>query len=191
MEPVRGGKLANLPDFATERLSKFRPGASAASFAFRWLTSIPEVGVILSGMSNIEQLEDNLKTFDGEDPITEEESAYLLDLAEGMKKSVPCTACRYCVDGCPMGLDIPMFMATYNELSYQKAVNSAIHIQSLPADKQPNACITCQRCVRSCPQNIDIPLTIKKLIDILAEVPNWDAICRQREEEAKKLKENK
>ena len=90
-----------------------------------------------------------------------------------------------------MGLDIPMFMATYNDLSYQKAVNSAIHIQSLPAAKQPNACITCQRCVRSCPQNIDIPLTIKKLIDILADVPNWDAICRQREEEAKKLKENK
>lgn len=191
MEPVRGGRLAKLPDFATEHLAELRPGASVASFAFRWLTSIPNVGVILSGMSNIEQLEDNIRTFEKHDPTTEEETAYLLELAEGMKKSVPCTACRYCVEGCPMGLDIPMFMATYNELSYQKGVNSAIHVQSLPADKQPSACITCQRCVRSCPQNIDIPLTIKKLIDILADIPNWETLCRQREEDAKKLKENK
>ena len=114
---------------------------------------------------------------------------YLLELAEGMKKSVPCTACRYCVDGCPMGLDIPMFMATYNELSYQKGVNSAIHIQSLPTEKQPNACVTCGRCARVCPQNIDVPLVIKKLIDILGEVPSWVDICREREMAARKLKE--
>ena len=188
MEPVRGGKLANLAEAVKDGLSQLRPGASDASFAFRWLMGLPGVKVILSGMTTMEQVVDNVKTFEAPIPLTPEEEKYLLEVAEGMKKSVPCTQCKYCVDGCPMGLDIPLFMATYNELSYEKGVNAAIPIQYLPTEKMPNACITCQRCSRSCPQNIDIPLVIAKLIKLLDDVPSWDAICREREEAAKKAK---
>lgn len=188
MEPVRGGKLCNLADAVKDGLSAFRD-ATPASFAFRWFMNYDGVKVVLSGMSTMEQVVENVAIFDKPDPLSKEESDYLFSIAEGMKKSVPCTSCKYCVEGCPMGLDIPMFMATYNELAYQKAVNSAMHVQSLPADKQPINCISCQRCVRSCPQNIDIPLTIAKLIKILEEVPNWDEICRKREEAARRLRE--
>lgn len=191
MEPVRGGKLAALSPEIEKRLGEHRPGASCASFAFRWLQGFENVKMILSGMSNMEQLADNISTFREYIPLTNDERELLTKIADGMMKSVPCTACRYCVDGCPMGLDIPLFMATYNELATEISVNSAIHIQSLPAEKQPNACVTCSRCTRSCPQNIDIPLVIRNLCRLLEKTPNWEKICREREAAQAKLAESK
>ena len=187
MEPVRGGKLASFALGIEDRLHALRPGVSVASFAFRWLLGFDGVKMILSGMSNMEQLVDNIRTFDEYIPLSDTELDLLYAIAEGMKRAVPCTSCRYCVDGCPMGLDIPMFMATYNELATEISVNSAIHIQSLPPDKQPNACITCARCTRSCPQNIDIPLVIRNLCRLLEKTPNWEKICREREEAQARL----
>lgn len=191
MEPVRGGKLASLHPTLEEKLHNCRPDASVASFAFRWLEGFSGVKMILSGMSNMEQLVDNISTFEEYSPLTDTECDLLYTIAEGMKKSVPCTACRYCVDGCPMGLNIPLFMATYNELATEISVNSAIHVQSLPEDKQPNACITCARCTRSCPQNIDIPLVIRNLCRLLERTPNWEKICREREEAQARLSAKK
>jgi len=191
MEPVRGGKLASLAECAEEALAERRPGASVASWAFRWLQGLENVKVILSGMSNMEQMIDNVKTFSTDEPLTREERELLYSIAESMKNTVPCTSCRYCLDSCPLGLNIPMFMATYNELSFQLGVNSAIHIQSLPKEKLPNACVGCGMCSRACPQNIDIPLVNAKLVRMLDKVPSWAEICREREEAANRLKAKK
>ena len=142
--------------------------------------------MVLSGMSNMEQMHDNIKTFSSEKPLTEAEQTVLFDIAEGMKDSVPCTACRYCVDGCPMGLDLPTFLATYNELRVAPSTNAVMHIEFMEEDKKPSACIACGKCTRICPQNIDIPGALKDLTDKISKLPTWTAICRQREEAAKK-----
>lgn len=120
MEPVRGGRLANLNDVDEVRLKRRRPEESIASWGFRFLQNLPNVAVVLSGMSNIEQMQDNVKTFSEGNPLSEDEVKLLLDIAEGMKNSIPCTACRYCCDGCPQELDIPSLLAAYNEVRFIK-----------------------------------------------------------------------
>ncbi len=107
MEPVRGGKLATLDADSQQKLRAIRPGASDASFALRWLEGHGNIRMILSGMSTMEQVKDNIATFEKDDPVTPEEEAILLAAAEKMKNSVPCTACRYCCDGCPQGWIFP------------------------------------------------------------------------------------
>ena len=156
MEPVRGGKLANLHESADARLKAQRPDESTASWCFRFLENIPEVLTILSGMSNEEQLEDNIKTLSGGKPLDTAETELLYDIAEGLKASVPCTACKYCVDGCPAGLDIPTLLSVYNELKFSNNVNSSMRVEFMPEDKKPTACIGCQACEAVCPQNIKI-----------------------------------
>ncbi len=189
MEPVRGGKLVNkLPDGAKEKLRSLRPDESLASWCFRWLTGLSNMGVILSGMSNMEQLEDNIKTFSTEKPLTDTETAVLYEIADGLKSSVPCTSCGYCLKGCPMELNIPMLLEVYNDLSYAPGVNSASKIEFLPENKQPTACIACSRCVKACPQNIDIPLTLIKLSKMLKDIPSWRKICEERAAAAEKTK---
>ncbi len=185
MEPVRGGKLASLDPTAEEKLKAQRPEESVAAWGFRFLQGLPNVTMVLSGMSNMEQMEDNVKTFSQEKPLSEEETGLLLEIAEGMKDSVPCTACRYCCDGCPMGLDIPTLIRTYNELRVAPAVNAVMHIEFLPEDKKPSACIACGKCARICPQNINIPEVMKDLTRRIEKLPSWAEICRQREEAAK------
>ena len=186
MEPVRGGKLAKLDAETESRLKALRPDESVAAWGFRFLQGLPNVTMILSGMSNMEQMQDNIKTFSEEKPLTGEEQALLLDIAEGMKDSVPCTACRYCVDGCPMGLDIPTFLATYNELRVAPSTNAVMHIEFTEESKKPSACIACGKCTRICPQNIDIPTALKDLTDKISKLPTWTDICRQREAAANK-----
>ncbi len=185
MEPVRGGKLAKLTESAEAALKSYRPESSVASWAFRWLQGLENVKMVLSGMSNMEQITDNVATFSTDEPLSRPERELLYKIAEGMKNSVPCTSCGYCLDSCPLGLNIPMFMATYNDLAFELGVNSAIEIQFLPKEKQPDACVTCGRCARVCPQNIDIPLVNAKLARMLKQVPSWAEICRKREEAAK------
>jgi len=185
MEPVRGGKLAHLKEEEEERLKALRPEESVAAWGFRFLQSIPGVTMVLSGMSNMEQMEDNVKTFSRGTPLSEAETALLLDIAEGMKDSIPCTACRYCCDGCPKGLDIPGFIRTYNELRVAPATNAVMRIEFLPEEKKPSACIGCGKCARVCPQNIDIPGVLKDLTRRVSELPSWAEICRQREAAAK------
>ena len=189
MEPVRGGKLANLPAPLAERLKARRPSESVASWGFRWLHTLPDVTVILSGMSDMSQVEDNLATFSGGEPLSSGEADLLYEIAESLKSSVPCTACRYCIDGCPMGLDIPTLLSVYNEVKVVPNVNSALRVQVLPPEKQPSACIACGRCTKRCPQRIDVPKALIELSGILEKIPRWSDISREREEAARRVKE--
>lgn len=189
MEPVRGGKLAALGAETEAMLKAYRSDESTAAWGFRFLQNLPNVTMVLSGMSNMAQMQDNIKTFSKEKPLSEAETNVLLEIAEGMKDSVPCTACRYCCDGCPMGLNIPSLLATYNELRVAPAVNTAMRIEALPEEKRPSACIGCGKCAQICPQKIDIPKAMKELDEMLGKLPSWAEICRQREEAAKKLRE--
>ncbi len=178
MEPVRGGKLAAFRD---SRLDSLRPGVSTASWAFRFLQDLPNVKMILSGMSNLQQMEDNLGTFAAPAPLSASERQLLLDLAEEMKNAIPCTGCRYCVEGCPAGLDIPRLMATCSDLRFETVVNSVMALQMGPESQLPSACIGCGKCKRICPQGIDIPAVLEELSQRLAAMPQWRDICRQRE----------
>lgn len=191
MEPLRGGKLASLPEEDEERLLQLRPGESAAAWGFRWLQNLPNVKVVLSGMSDFEQMVDNVHTFTGGDPQTEGEAALLAEIAEKMKDSLPCTRCRYCCDGCPMQLDIPMLIHAYNDLKFAKSMTVPMQMDALPEDKKPSACIGCGACAAICPQKIDIPAVMEEFAGRLANMTSWAEMCRQREEAAKKLKESR
>ncbi len=191
MEPVRGGMLARLGETDRERLSGLRPGASAASFAFRWLQGLPNVGMILSGMSDMEQMIDNVRTFEEAEPLTEKENQALFEIAEGLKDSVPCTACRYCCEGCPAGLDIPTLLSLYNESRVSLSVNIGMMIDSLPEGGRPSACVGCGRCAKVCPQKIDIPDAMKRFAQTLEKMPHWADVCREREKAAEALRRGK
>lgn len=185
MEPVRGGKLAKLDEGSEAKLRSFRPDESTAAWGFRFLQELPNVKMVLSGMSNMDQMKDNIKTFSERKPMKEEEKKLILEIAEGMKNSIPCTACRYCCDGCPMELNIPDLLAAYNELRFDSSINLGMRIEALPVDKRPSACIGCGQCTKICPQNIDIPKAMQEFTEALRKLPSWAEICRQRDEAAK------
>ena len=178
MEPVRGGKLAN---FESPRLRVLRPDASTASWGFRFLQGLPNVKMILSGMSNMDHVTDNINTFADAKPLSEPEIAVLFELADGMKNAIPCTGCRYCCDGCPMGLDIPTMMSICSDIRFAPVVNSVMMLQAAPDNEKPSACIACGKCTKVCPQGIDIPAVMKELAQRLEAIPSWAEICRQRE----------
>ncbi len=192
MESVRGGKLANgLPNFAKEKLTALDPDASYASFGFRWLMGIEGVTVVLSGMSTMEQLEDNIKTYSECKPLSDYETAVLYDIAEGMKNSLPCTSCRYCTDVCPMGLNIPMLIEVYNDVRVVPSANAGVKIEFLPEDKRPTACIGCGACAAICPQKIDIPKELAAFSAALEKIPSWRKISAEREAAARAMKNKK
>ena len=164
MEPLRGGKLARLPAEEEKKLKAMRPDANIPSWAFRFLLNLPEVKVILSGMSDLAQVRDNLNTFREENPLTREEWNELVTLAEGMykKSSLPCTACRYCTSHCRKGLDIPELIKLYNEHRFTGGGFIApMALGALPKDKWPSACVGCRSCEKVCPQQIRISEMMK------------------------------
>ena len=191
MEPLRGGKLASLSEAEEHELKALRPRESIASWGFRWLQHLPNVKMVLSGMSDFAQMEDNVRTFVEEKPQTPQEEALLLRIAEGLKDALPCTRCRYCCEGCPMQLDIPMLIHAYNDLKFAGSMTVPMQMDALPEDKRPAACIGCGACAAICPQKIDIPAAMKEFAGKLASMPSWADMCRQREEAARKLKEQK
>lgn len=159
MEPVRGGSLASLKPEYEERLRALRPDETIPAWAFRFLQSIPEVTVTLSGMSNLEQMQQNIATFGEEKPLSVQEMDALLGIADEMVKKIalPCTACRYCTTHCPQGLDIPHLLALYNEHAYSNGGFIApMAVSAIEEDKRPNACIGCRSCEAVCPQQIKI-----------------------------------
>lgn len=186
MEPVRGGKLANLPETAQKMLSELCPGKSAASFAFRYLLGLDNVTTVLSGMSNMEQTEDNIETFTEGKVLSDAEKDAAEIIAEYLKNAVPCTSCRYCCDGCPAGLDIPKLISVYNDVKYHPHFNTGMYIDSLPEDKRPDACIGCGACTAICPQKIDIPSIMTDFSERLSKLPKWADMCRERAEAAKR-----
>ena len=159
MEPLRGGKLAKLLPEYEARLKELRPDEEIPAWAFRFLQSIPSVTMILSGMSNDEQLEKNLITFAEDKKLNEVEMSALLDIAAKMLSvgTVPCTACHYCVSHCPQGLNIPDLLALYNEHAFTGGGFIApMALGALPEDKRPQACLQCRSCEQVCPQQIKI-----------------------------------
>ena len=172
MEPVRGGKLATLDAAHEERLRALRPGASAAEWAFRFLQTLPEVCVTLSGMSNFDQLKENIATFEEDKPLGNEEMGALLGVASDMlgKQTVPCTACHYCTPHCPQGLDIPRLLELYNQylLTGKGDFIAPMVLSTFPEDKQPSACVGCGSCAAVCPQGIDIPGALADFAEKLA-----------------------
>lgn len=159
MEPLRGGKLAVLSEENTARLKSFRPEEGIPAWAFRFLQGIKEVTVILSGMSNDEQLKENIHTFEEEKCLDDDEKKAILDIAEKMVSNIalPCTACRYCTSHCPQGLDIPELLSLYNEHCFTGGGFLApMALQGYAKDKRPDACVGCRSCEAVCPQQIKI-----------------------------------
>ena len=159
MEPLRGGKLAAMaPDYLTQ-LQALRPNETAVGWAFRFLQSIPAVKVILSGMSDMEQLKENISIFETDEPLDQNEMKTLLDIADRMlsQKTLPCTGCRYCTEYCPQQLDIPYLIKLYNEHNFSGGGFLApMALSKLEKDQWPSACLHCRSCEAVCPQQIAI-----------------------------------
>ena len=173
MEPLLGGRLAKVPDNIANRLKQRNPEESIASWAFRFAGTHPGVMTVLSGMTYMEHLEDNLHTYSPLDPLTEEEQEFLMETADIMKQypTVPCNDCKYCMP-CPYGIDLPANLLHYNKCvnedhiptstqspNYAKARRAFLVSldRSVPKLRQANHCIGCNQCAPHCPQGIDIP----------------------------------
>lgn len=185
MEPLRGGKLVSLPEEVTAKLNALREGVTPVEWAFRFLLNLPNVRMILSGMSEFSQVKENIGIFKNDKPLNETEINALLEVAETLKDSVPCTGCGYCLKDCPMGLNIPVFISVYNDLKLQKAITTRMRLDVFPEDKQPNACISCGLCAENCPQKIKVPEEISKLNEILNSMPTWAQVCEERNRKMK------
>jgi predicted aldo/keto reductase-like oxidoreductase len=177
MEPVRGGTLAKLCDASIKVFSEADPKASPASWAIRYAASLRNVQVVLSGMSNMEQLKDNIATMAPLKPLTEREYQVIEKALAAYRSSatIPCTSCRYCMD-CPEGVEIPKNLAVYN--NYQVALSNKhpmgggfvfeMEYRLLGEERQAASCVACGQCSSRCPQHIEIPRwmeTIRKLHD--------------------------
>lgn len=197
MEPLRGGSLAKLPNSIVDELKERMPSESVASWAFRFAGTPENVLTVLSGMTYMEHLQDNLRTYSPLQPLTAEENEFLEKVAERLSSYplVPCTACQYCMP-CPYGLDIPGIFRHYNSCvnegyvvteptnkegtdsaefsremkAYRKARRAYLlsYDRAIEKNRQANRCIGCEKCVSHCPQNIRIPNEIHR-IDHLIE----------------------
>ncbi len=159
MEPVRGGSLVNIAPVHQTMLRNLRPNATNAEWAFRFIQSLPEVKLTLSGMSNFDQVKENIATYEEPEPLSENEMNVLSEISEAMisKKTLPCTACRYCTTHCPMELNIPWLIELYNEHVYSNGgFITPMALSALPENKMPSACLGCRACEAVCPQNIKI-----------------------------------
>ena len=179
MEPLLGGRLSNMAQHLATRLKQRRPEESVASWAFRFAGSPPGVLTVLSGMTYMEHLQDNVRTYSPLEPCTDEELALLEDTAQMILRypSVPCTACQYCMP-CPYGIDIPGIFAHYNKCinegnvpsssqdeNYRKARRAFLvgYDRSVPRLRQASHCIGCHQCEPHCPQSIKIPDEMQRI----------------------------
>ena len=169
MEPLRGGKLAELSAENEAKLHALRPEEAVPAWAFRFLQSIPGVTMVLSGMSNRDQLEKNIATFAEDRPLNEEEMAAILEAADSMLDVLPCTACRYCVSHCPKGLDIPTLLSLYNETRFVNGLITHMAVDALDEEKRPDACAGCHSCEAVCPQQLEIAGAMKDFVRKLAQ----------------------
>ena len=181
MEPVRGGKLTGGEVERKMGLREICPKDSAAAVAFKFIHRLDNVTTVLSGMSNLDQMRENIETFEKPVPLDDNRTQKLLAAAENLKDSLPCTACGYCLGGCPCGLDIPGLIGAYNDFRFDAAFSVTMFVESLPDDKKPSSCIGCGKCSAVCPQKIEIPSVLKEFAEGLSRLPSWAEICRQRE----------
>ena len=165
MEPLRGGKLATLDDKYVQQLGQLRQ-ESVPAWGFRYLQSIPDVVVTLSGMSNMDQLKENIEIFKTEKPVTEQECKVLYDIAREMSAAIPCTGCSYCTEYCPQGLDIPNLINLYNQETFSPGgFLVSMQVNAMDESKRPTACIGCRECEKVCPQLIKIPDVLHDLAE--------------------------
>lgn len=161
MEPVRGGQLANLQAEDAAKLKAARPDEGIPAWSFRFLQSLPQVTMTLSGMSTLQQVRDNIATYEASRPLTDDEMKLLLSVADDMirRTTVPCTACHYCVSHCPMQLPIPNLLKLYNEsmAAGPGAFIAPMALSAFAQSQQPSSCIGCRACEQVCPQQIHIP----------------------------------
>lgn len=179
MEPLLGGRLSKLPDHLITRLKQRAPEASVASWAFRFAGSFPGVLTVLSGMTYLEHLQDNLRTYAPLVPLTEDDRLFLDQTADLMKQypTIPCNDCKYCMP-CPYGIDIPAILLHYNKcvnegnlptskdnVTYRESRRAFLigYDRSVPRLRQASHCIGCEQCVSHCPQSIDIPAELHRI----------------------------
>lgn len=159
MEPIKGGLLANLPEAVTQPFTELDPNKSIASWTLRWVASLPNVKVVLSGMSDYEQVKDNLDTFCDFKEMTAKENEAVEKVAESLKKRVNngCTGCRYCMP-CPAGVNIPQNFAIWNRFGiYENAGNAKWQWNNeIPDAEKAKNCIKCGKCEGVCPQKLKI-----------------------------------
>lgn len=187
MEPLRGGKLVSLDD-KVKTAAGLDTKERDVELAFRFFHGYDNIAVVLSGMSTLSQMEDNINIFSERRPLSSEVTRSLFKVSEILKGSVPCTACRYCCDGCPAGLDIPKLITLSCDFAFQQGVIVKMATEALDKDKLPSACIGCGKCTSVCPQKIDVPKILKDFSDALEKFPDWAETCRKREEEQAKNK---
>jgi len=173
MEPCKGGLLSGADMEAADILLHANPDASLASWAFRFVAGLEGIHVILSGMSNVEQVEDNARTFENFTPLSAEERALTGKVAEAINAvpGVPCTGCGYCTHGCPMNLNIPFFMRAYNSLLRFRNLEISRHSYFMVthANKKASECIGCGGCEERCPQHIEITKYLREVAEQLEE----------------------
>ncbi len=179
MEPLLGGRLSKVPDHVAATLKEQRPEASVASWAFRFAGSLPGVLTVLSGMTCMEHLQDNLRTFAPLEALTDADREFLERTAQTMLRypTIPCNDCKYCMP-CPYGLDIPGILLHYNkcvnegdvpasaqDAGYRRARRAFLvgYGRAVEPERQADHCIGCNRCVHHCPQNIDIPRQMRRI----------------------------
>ncbi len=179
MEPLLGGRLSNVPDHIAATLKQQAPESSVASWAFRFAGSHADVLTVLSGMTYMEHLQDNLRTYSPLDTLTEADLEFLEETAQLMLRypTIPCNDCKYCMP-CPYGLDIPAILLHYNKCinegnvpassqdeNYRKARRAFLigYDRSVPKLRQANHCIGCGQCVSHCPQSINIPKELHRI----------------------------
>lgn len=171
MEPVKGGTLAKLPEEAEQLFKAHEPERSIPSWAIRFAASLPGVMMVLSGMSNVEQMEDNLRTMENFQPLTEEEKALCFRAAEIIngKIAIPCTGCSYCTEGCPMHIAIPKYFSLYNEDMREKleekgwTINFTNYEMLNSKFGKASDCLACGQCESVCPQHLPIIENLKKV----------------------------
>jgi len=172
MEPVRGGTLASPCEKSNEIFKTARPNMSVASWAIRYAATLPNVLTVLSGMSNMDQIKDNIATMTNFEPLANEDYIVINDALEAYKKNntVPCTGCRYCMD-CPIGVDIPEVFKIYNNYAISK-YESEFKKQylALPESARADKCISCGACMSQCPQSLDVPKKMKMIAELASSV---------------------
>ena len=183
MEPLLGGRLSKLPDHIVARLKQRQPENSVASWAFRFAGSPANVLTVLSGMTYMEHLQDNLRTYSPLVPLTEDERQFLFDTADLITQypTIPCNDCKYCMP-CPYGIDIPAILLHYNKCvnegniarsiqdeNYHQARRAFLvgYDRSVPRLRQADHCIGCKQCNPHCPQSIDIPHQMQRINDFV------------------------